>query len=119
MLNACNPGSNAGLQGSDADISVASNSTTLGPVSSSSSANDIADNKAKTNESEDVGEIDKLLGVFEVVEQQLAREEGDVEIPGVDGVETPTQEQADRHESIRTPYKRWCMHCNEWLGMRD
>ena len=46
-----------------------------------------------------------------------AEREADVHI--IKGVDTPTQDQIDRHEGAHTPHKPWCRHCSRGLAMGD
>ena len=64
-------------------------------------------------------EIDKVLERVEELYEQLTKEDDGVEVPTATGVETPTQEQLERHEATHTSYKRWCRHCNAGLAARD
>ena len=71
------------------------------------------------DENDEMKEIDKLIERMEDLEKQLAREEASEDVPRVADVETPTQEQIDRHELTHTPYRRWCKACNQGLAIRD
>ncbi len=75
--------------------------------------------EVEATETDGINEIDRLLGRVEESEKQFTREEGDVEIPIVAGVEAPTQAQIDRHEATHIPPKRWCAACREGIAIRD
>ena len=113
--NVRNPDSDAGLQGLDADTNAASNASTLGSLSHSSSDN----KKADKDESEDVGEIYRLIERVGELGKQPTREDGEADVHIINDVDIPTQGQIDRHEATLAPYKPWCGHCNEGLPMTD
>ena len=111
--------SRAELQGLDATDIEATNRTTLSPISPNGSPNHVDDKGTDKEGADEVDEIDKLLERVEELEEQLEREGKESEVKVVQDVETPTQEQIDRHEATHTPYRRWCKECNKGLAIRD
>ena len=50
---------------------------------------------------------------------QPTRAEREADVHITKGVDTPTQDQIDRHEGALTPHKPWCRHCSRGLAMGD